>query len=299
LCFYSRITETHDQAAQIGLNSEKLARRKLPKEPTMKTNNFLIRGAFLLLTVVGLGIVQHASAGTIFLSGDSNITNPLVGSSGVPVGPGNQQFFGNVLAGGGTVVVLDCVCGGSPSSVSNADGEVNTFYNTLGGVNSSLHGGPVTVAALTGADLFVVPLPDDAFTGSEISAMNSFIAGSGSIFFLGENSSPVFTTNNAAINAALASLGSGLSILPDFIDTGFNTAVGTQIAADPFTAGVAEFVYGATSQVAGGTQVFSGFEGDPFVTYEGKRTPAVPEPGTLLLLGLALAGLWLAMRWLH
>jgi hypothetical protein len=223
-----------------------------------------------LLLVVGVNI-PGASA-TLFLSGDSNISNSGLSDSG------NKQFFKNILQGGSKVVVLQ-------DSYDSFGSTVNTFYNTVPGVTSTMITGTVTSAQLTGAKLFVSSLPDDPFTSAEISVFSTFLSGGGSIFFLGENQA--FPTYNGYINNALAALGSGMSIIaPDF-DYGYHTATGPQIAVDPFTTGVSTFTYAAPSTVSGGTQIFFGTGGQPFVAYEG----VVPIPTSMLLLGSGLLGL--------
>ena len=78
----------------------------------------------VIALIAALAWAQASSAGTIFVSGDTNIVNPLVGSSGQPVDPGNVQFFKNVLGSGNTVLVLEST---SVGSVNNADGDLNDF----------------------------------------------------------------------------------------------------------------------------------------------------------------------------
>jgi len=250
-------------------------------------NAWISRTAFAVSLLFALAL-QGANAGLVFVSGDSNVTDSLAGSPN-----GNTIFFTNVLQGGTNVRVLDFT-NANAGSAANTDSELLSFYNGLSGVSASAIVGTVTAASLAGVNLFLAPLPDDNFSAAEIAVMQAFLAGGGTLFFLGENNNAVFSTSNAAINSALSALGSGLSFIPDLVDAGFQSATGSQIASDTFTSGVTSFQYAATSRVGGGTQIFFGTQGEPFVTYS-----SVPEPGTLALLGLGLAGLAASRRRKH
>lgn len=251
-------------------------------------NISLFSSSIVVMLIVFIANPVYADM-TLFLSGDGNIANPLTGLySGSGIDAGNQQFFSNVLQTGSNVALLN-----NNQTVGSAGymvSDINTYYNSLSDVSSSTFSGTVTSAQLSGVDLFVVVLPDDIFTASEIAVMNSFLLTSGGdIFFLGENSD--FPSHNSRINSALTTLGSSLQIVNDLFDAGFHTATGSQIASDPYTAGVSTFTYGAPSQVpvvSGGTTLFYGTGGEPFLAYE-----VVPVPGAVLLgiLGLGVAGL--------
>ncbi len=225
----------------------------------------------------------------LVVSGDENITNALVGN-GTAVNVGNQLFFSNVLAnapGSNRVLVQGTDISGFDAPVAS----INTFYNTLPGVTSTIQAGPVTAASLSGVNLFVSAIPATAFTPAEITALSNFSTGGGSIFLLGDgaNFAPVPDAN---LNALLVGLGSSLLIVPDNLDPGFQTVGGSQIAAgNPLTAGVTSFTYTFVSQVSGGTSLFTASGGQTYIAATGIRPTAVPEPGSIALLtGLSLTG---------
>lgn len=164
---------------------------------------------------------------------------------------------GDATVGPRNVAVLENTADLSSPSLDNVAADLNSFYNGLPSVSSTLISGDVT--SLSGVGLFAVPVPDDAFTTAEITLMSNFLAGGGTLLFMGENQASVFDTANNAINAALSSLGSNMSIVaPGVADGGTQTAtVGNgQILSDPLTSGVNNFDYAApsgVSAVAGGT----------------------------------------------
>lgn len=257
-------------------------------------NNILsnsVRGALCAASAaLAFGVGTPSYAGTVFLSGDTNVVNPLVGSFGVAVDPGNQQFFTNILQGGTNVVVQSSFDVGS---VADAEFDFNSFYNSLSGVTSTIIDGSITPSVLSGADLLISFLPDDSFTAAEIGSLGDFLNNDGSIFFLGENGA--FSQENARINEVLAELGSSLRITNDIFVSGFDTATGSQIASNPFTVGVSTFTYAAPSEVAtvsGGTSLFFATTGQAFLAVE---TVPVPEP--INVTGLLVLGLgWLLKR---
>jgi len=232
----------------------------------------------------------------IIVSGDGNIANALDGSSGAGIDAGNKQFYQNLLQGGTAVAIhSDTDTLGSPS-LNAAIAAMNNFYNSLGGVSSSTFAGNVTAAQLSGVDLFISMTPDNAFTAAEITAMSNLLGGGGSILFMGDNAN--FAPQNNRINAAVSALGGSMTILSTSFDSGFHTAVGGQIAVDPFTAGVNTFTYAAPSElmVTGGTPLFFGTGGQQFVAYEQTATNVIPEPTTVVVWSL-LAALGLAAGW--
>lgn len=240
----------------------------------------------LTVAALSLSSLPHAALAQKFvLSGDTNISHELDGSDGVPLDPGNQQFFRNVLGGGTKVAVFDSAF--SPDASSDA-ATVNTFYNGLPGVTSTDFTGTITPTLLAGANLFVAEVPSSTFTPGETAALQSFSTGGGTIFFLGDGSDYA-AVPNSNINAALTSLGSSLQLVNDTIDpVTYHMITGSNIAANPLTAGVASFSYAYTSQVSGGTNLFFTETGSlPFVAETG--FPSVPEASTTASFGLLIA----------
>ena len=183
---------------------------------------------FLVSTFTPFVAKEFVGSGLIVVSADTNIINPLSGSGGYSGGPlddgqaDNAAFFTNLLPpAGGIVHVLDNT---TPlaGSTDNAANELVTFYNALAGTTSVLLSGNVT--DLTNVDLFVAPLPDDDFTGPELTILGNFLTGGGTILFTAENTASPFITSTAAINNALSALISTLIVVAPSADPGFNRA---------------------------------------------------------------------------
>jgi hypothetical protein len=252
--------------------------------------------AAIVFTIFG-SISLPAYAGTIFLSGDVSIVNPLVGSGGTGIDTGNQKFFTNILQGGNRVVVDGDISSfvRSTFSSSNIDRDLNSFYNSLPGVTSSIVTGTITFDVISNANLFVSLVPAQSYTTAELQSLRNFLDNGNSIFFLGDNNN--LTSENSIINDELTALGSNLRIINDNFDAGFNTATGSQIASDSFTTGITTFTYAAPSRVStvtGGENLFFGTNREAFVAYERTETTqtTVPEPSftfSLLVLGTTLS----------
>jgi hypothetical protein len=242
------------------------------------------RIAAALAAFVTLG-TRPASAGLIVVSGDENIADALTGN-GTAINPGDQQFFLNILGSGTDVDVQ----GTDHTGVDTPVAEINSFYNSVAGVTSTIQSGSVTSASLAGVNLFVSAIPANPFAASEIAALSSFSLAGGSIFLLGDAGG--FTpTPDANLNLLLSGLGSTLQIVPDDIDAGFHTVGSSHIAADPLTAGVTSFTYTFVSQVSGGTTLFTASGDQTFIARSAAVVgTGVPEPFTLSIFGAGLAG---------
>jgi len=236
-----------------------------------------------------------AAAGSLHanlvVSGDSNLGNGINGTSGASVVAGNTTFFTNLLGSGSTVVFQTTT--NSDSSETNSQGGIIGLYTGLGKTVNSVT--TVTGANLAGANLLISFLPDTAYTSAEMTAIQNFLNGGGTVLLTGEYS-PFDPTADGNINALLTFLGSSMSINLNEFDSGFHTASGSQINATPYTAGVTSFVYAATASVNGGTAIFNTTTGQPFMAYTSSSTTTVPEPGTISLLFLALAGSSVVVR---
>ena len=123
---------------------------------------------------------------------------------------------------------------------------INDFYNGLAGHSSSIATGTLDTVSLTGVNLLWATQPADDYTAAELTAMSNFLAGGGRIAFMGEHGS-FAPAQNVRINAALAFLGSTITINNVILDAGFRSAsVGDgQILAHPLTTGVTTYQYAA------------------------------------------------------
>jgi hypothetical protein len=251
----------------------------LPLHPRLVIECQKRRQSFsFLLPIALITSVSTTADAAVYLSGDGNIVNHLVLSGGIDLG--NQQFFKNILQGGTKVAVLRNTFVGCCETF---DENISAYYNSLPGVTATTIIGTVDATGLSGANLFLSAIPDDAFTPPEISALHNFLIGGGSVFFLGENSS--FPTQNAFINDALADLGIPMSITTDTNESGDVTVSGAEIAADPSTVGVTTFTYAAPSAVTGGKFLIFNVDHVPIIESN------VPEPGTAILALFASVGI--------
>jgi len=262
-----------------------------------------LRGLGLLVLSAALLPSPAADAGFLVVSADSNIIVPLDPTKGAPTPNDNGVFFNNVLNGGKVVQILSSTVSnttnpGVGTGGVNLDATLSAFYNSQPGVTSSIVTGTITTASLAGVGLFVSDLPDAAFTSSEISALKGLLAAGGSVFLLGDGNgfSP---KQNAVINADLIALGSGMLLTPTSNDAlqQVATVANGQVLATALTTGVTNFDYAFTSGITGGQRAFLDKDkATSFVSFEGGSPAAVPEPSSVLMASLGLAGLALARR---
>ncbi len=240
----------------------------------------------LLVFLISVASVSDSFAGTIVLSGDANIGNPIDGSTTSYVDPNNALFFRNIL-GTGTRVRIHSES--SDPSIVTSTSAMNNFYNSLSGVMSTLDlsGSAITNSLLAGVDLFIIH-PSDPFNPSEVAAFSTFLTGPGTLFFLAENQWDFFDANDA-INSVLTSLGSSLRVANNTMGYGFNTSVNLN-NVDPLISGLSQFTYGTHNSLTGGIQLVGSFDVNvPVVAYERLTISAIPEPSSFLVWSFGLS----------
>jgi hypothetical protein len=245
------------------------------------------------LSAVGfLVLVAGANAGTLVVSGDSNLGNAIDGDNGMPVIAGNEVFFANLLGAGSNVLFQRTT--NTDATEVGSENAIETYY---GGLGDSLWAGPPTTASLAGMNLFIGFLPDVAYTTAQATAISNFLAGGGTVLLTAEFSD-FDATAVANVNALLALLGSGMVVDTSNVDEGIRDATGAQIASNGLTTGVTGFGYAATNTVSGGTPLFYTTGGVPFMECSGCAAVvgSVPEPGAGLLLLGGLSGLLVLRR---
>lgn len=235
-------------------------------------------------------LAAPAHAGTLVISGDATIGPRFATavSGGNPNLQGNIAFQTNLLGGGDTVAVYRfSVVNSFPNPPLG--NQVATAYNTLG-FSASVFESAITSSVVEGADLLIVLARSNAFTTDETSVIRDFLFAGGNVLLTGESNNIGAGANNN-LNALLMGLGSTIRLNQVAQDPSDRFATGTEIVADPLTAGVTSFGYGFTTTVSGGRTLFFNDSGNPFIAAE-DFAAAVPEPGTwgLLILGFGMIG---------
>jgi hypothetical protein len=223
--------------------------------------------AIVAFSSLSLTTFMPACGGYVVVMGDATPTFALQYDS-YDGHEGNRAFFGNLLGGGDSVLLLE-------RSHGNAD-LVNDFYNETRPGTSRRSSAPITETLLQGVDLLVASRVIRDFSASEVHAISGLLARGGSLLVIVEppgadDAEPV----RATAHALLDRFHLNIRLLNPLFDVGSNVATGDQIAKHPLTNGVTTLNYGWAANVQGGTPLFFGSTGRPFTA-----AAFVPEPST-------------------
>jgi hypothetical protein len=242
-----------------------------------------MKRGFVLAAAALVAASPALAAGTVIVSGDSNIFNaPILANAG------NTGFMDR-LGGSNVLIRTSGIAGFGAQSADLA-----SFYNARGVAAGTVASNTaITASLLSGVSLFVAIGPTDAFTGSEVAAISSFLGGGGRLMLVGEfarNAQGGLAPSNAAINTNINNLLAGLNNpMRLSLDTPLvaGLATGSVATVTPLTAGLTSIQYAAATEALGGVTLFNTANGLGFIAGTG-----VPEPANwaMLIAGFGLVG---------
>jgi hypothetical protein len=231
--------------------------------------------AIVALSLFSLATLRPALGGYVVVMGDATPTFAL--QYDIYEGfEGNRAFFRNLRAGGDSVPLL------GPSS-GNTD-LVRDFYNRLLPGSADESSALVTNNLLQGVDLLVASRVIREFSASETEAIGGLLGRGGNLLLIVEPP-PVRDAESvrSSVHALLDKLHVNIRLLNPLFDGGTRPVTGDRIATHPLTYGVTAFNYGKASNVQGGTPLFFGSTGYPFVA-----AAFVPEPSTFVITSICI-----------
>jgi len=226
--------------------------------------------ATLAATIITLLPLSDASASVIFF-GDVNASAGVAGSAS------NQQPILTSFLGIGTTVLVN------KQNVAFGPGaNVNTWFNGLAGVTSTLTTTDITAGALVGIDLLYLDLAHtstdiNVYSSSERAVLADFIAAGNQVIIQAEPHTD--STQRINLNTFFSDLGT-----PWAIETSGNRNSGTVSIQNTAYSSSSNGGWSGGSYnsiVTGGTAIALGTDGGTYMSLY-----VVPEPSSVILLGI-------------